>query len=108
MAETNEQLNNHAGFIWSVADLLRGNYKQSEYGPVILPLTVLRRLDCVLDPDHLADDLRSFIHDKFDLAPQITRLDSANLLYLVVSKLPRSTSTPTRFQTSKWATSTKS
>jgi len=39
-----------ANFIWSVADLLRGDYKQSEYGRVILPLTVLRRLDCVLDP----------------------------------------------------------
>lgn len=38
------------GFIWSVADLLRGDYKQSEYGKVILPLTVLRRLDCVLAP----------------------------------------------------------
>ncbi len=37
-------------FIWSVADLLRGDYKQSEYGRVILPFTVLRRLDCVLDP----------------------------------------------------------
>ena len=38
------------GFIWSVADLLRGDYKQSDYGKVILPLTVLRRLDCVLEP----------------------------------------------------------
>ncbi|HEU5111374.1 MAG TPA: class I SAM-dependent DNA methyltransferase, partial [Micromonosporaceae bacterium] len=37
-----------ASFIWSVADLLRGDYKQSEYGKVILPLTVLRRLDCVM------------------------------------------------------------
>lgn len=44
------EINNHAGFIWSVADLLRGVYKQSEYGKVILPLTVLRRLDCVLAP----------------------------------------------------------
>jgi len=41
-------IKNHAAFIWSVADLLRGDYKQSEYGKVILPLTVLRRLDCVL------------------------------------------------------------
>jgi len=41
---------NHAAFIWSVADLLRGDYKQSEYGKVILPLTVIRRLDCVLEP----------------------------------------------------------
>lgn len=38
-----------SSFIWSVADLLRGDYKQSEYGRVILPFTVLRRLDCVLD-----------------------------------------------------------
>lgn len=39
-----------AGFIWGVADLLRGDYKQADYGKVILPLTVLRRLDCVLEP----------------------------------------------------------
>lgn len=39
-----------ANFIWSVADLLRGNFKQSEYGKVILPFTVLRRFDCVLAP----------------------------------------------------------
>src|SRR3569623_585967 len=45
MADTNL-----SAFIWSVADLLRGDYKQSEYGKVILPLTVLRRLDCVLEP----------------------------------------------------------
>lgn len=42
-------INNHAAFIWSVADLLRGDYKASDYGKVILPLTVLRRLDCVLE-----------------------------------------------------------
>ena len=45
-----ETTNNYGAFIWSVADLLRGVYKQSEYGRVILPLTVLRRLDCVLEP----------------------------------------------------------
>ena len=33
----------HASFIWQIADLLRGDYKPSEYGKVILPLTVLRR-----------------------------------------------------------------
>lgn len=36
------------GFLWSIADLLRGDYKQADYGKVILPFTVLRRLDCVL------------------------------------------------------------
>ena len=49
MAE--QSLNNHAEFIWSIADLLRGDYKQSEYGKVILPLTVLRRMDCVSEGD---------------------------------------------------------
>jgi type I restriction enzyme M protein len=38
-----------SSFIWSVADLLRGDYKQSDYGKVILPFTVLRRMDCVLE-----------------------------------------------------------
>lgn len=46
MATSNPNL---SSFIWSVADLLRGDYKQSEYGKVILPFTVLRRLDCVLE-----------------------------------------------------------
>ena len=57
MAET--RINNHAAFIWSVADLLRGDYKQSEYGKVILPLTVLRRLDCVLEQTKAAVLARS-------------------------------------------------
>lgn len=38
-----------SALLWSVADLLRGDYKQSDYGKVILPFTVLRRLDCVLE-----------------------------------------------------------
>jgi type I restriction enzyme M protein len=43
-----------SSLIWSVADLLRGDFKQSEYGRVILPFTVLRRLDCVLAPTKAA------------------------------------------------------
>jgi type I restriction enzyme M protein len=39
-----------ANLIWKVADLLRGDYRQSDYGKVILPMTVLRRLDCMLAP----------------------------------------------------------
>ncbi len=45
---------NLSSFLWSVADLLRGDYKQSDYGKVILPFTVLRRLDCVLEPTKAA------------------------------------------------------
>ena len=52
MATTNPNL---SSFIWSVADLLRGDYKQSEYGKVILPFTVLRRLDCVLEAEVLTE-----------------------------------------------------
>ncbi|WP_205704264.1 type I restriction-modification system subunit M N-terminal domain-containing protein [Hymenobacter sp. UV11] len=44
----------HAAHIWAVADLLRGDFKQADYGGVILPLAVLRRLDCVLAPTKAA------------------------------------------------------
>lgn len=46
---TLENFSNSVSFIWSIADILRGSFKQSEYGRVILPFTVLRRLDCVLE-----------------------------------------------------------
>ena len=49
-SSTRRDFSDHIGFIWSIAELLRGNYKQSEYGKVVLPFTVLRRLDCVLAP----------------------------------------------------------
>jgi type I restriction enzyme M protein len=39
---------NLVSFIWDVADLLRGPYRPPEYRKVMLPMTVLRRLDCVL------------------------------------------------------------
>lgn len=45
-----DNFNEKADFIWSIADLLLGDYKQSEYQKVILPLAVLRRLDCVTEP----------------------------------------------------------
>jgi len=38
-----------AAFLWSVADLLRGDFRQSQYGRIILPFTLLRRLECVLE-----------------------------------------------------------
>ncbi|TDB04431.1 type I restriction-modification system subunit M [Halomonas marinisediminis] len=49
--ESHSQL---AAFIWSVADLLRGDFKQSQYGRIILPFTLLRRLECVLEPTKAA------------------------------------------------------
>jgi len=44
-----QNTNNLATYIWSLADLLRGDFKQSQYGRVILPFTLLRRLECVLE-----------------------------------------------------------
>lgn len=132
-----------ANFIWSIADLLRGDYKQSDYGKVILPLTVLRRLDCVLentkadvlkkysqvktmsiqnldpilnkaagynfhnkspfnfdkliaDPNNIASNLRNYINgfsedareiiEQFEFDNQITKLDDANLLFIVLKR----------------------
>lgn len=40
----------NAALIWKIADLLRGPYQPNQYGDVILPFTVLRRLDCILEP----------------------------------------------------------
>ncbi len=50
-AQTHSQL---ASFIWSICNLLRGPYKRNEYRKVILPLTVLRRFDCLLAPTKAA------------------------------------------------------
>lgn len=132
-----------ANFIWSIADLLRGDYKQSDYGKVVLPLTVLRRLDCVLeasktevlkkhrqvksmniqnldpilnkvagynfhnaslfdfdkliaDPNNIASNLRNYINgfseeareiiEQFEFDNQITKLDEANLLFMVLKR----------------------
>jgi len=129
-----------ANFIWSVADLLRGDYKQADYGKVILPLTVIRRLDAVLaktkdkvleaakglkvenkdpilnkaaghkfhnrskfdfdkliaDPNNIAANFRNYLNgfsteareiiEQFDFDNHITKLDEANLLFIVLKK----------------------
>lgn len=43
-------MSNLGTFVWSIADQLRGVYKPHQYGGVILPFTILRRLDCILEP----------------------------------------------------------
>ena len=49
MRGTNADVRGLGGFVWSIAEILRGDFKQSEYGKVILPFIVLRRLDCLLE-----------------------------------------------------------
>ena len=61
---------NLSSFIWSVADLLRGDYKQSENGRVILPFTVLRRLDCVLEKTESAVLTELASRDEAGLNPE--------------------------------------
>ena len=72
-----------SSFIWSVADLLRGDYRQSEYGKVILPFTVLRRLDCALDvtkPAALAEFAKQTKAD-VNPAPFLERVTGQKNLY---------------------------
>lgn len=59
-----------SAFIWSVADLLRGDYKPADYGSVILPFTVLRRLDCVLEPTKGAVLAELELREKAGLNPE--------------------------------------
>lgn len=67
---------NHAAFIWSIADLLRGDYKRSEYGRVILPLTVLRRLDGVLAPtkEQVLEKRQALPESLSNVAPILNRV----------------------------------
>ncbi|MEZ5305078.1 MAG: class I SAM-dependent DNA methyltransferase [Verrucomicrobiales bacterium] len=82
MSETNL-----SSFIWSVADLLRGDYKQSEYGKVILPFTVLRRLDCVLEPTKAAVLAEKEKREAAGLNPEPFLLRKAGQLFFNTSPL---------------------
>jgi type I restriction enzyme M protein len=78
---------NLSSFIWSVADLLRGDYKQSDYGKVILPFTVLRRLDCVLEETKAAvlEELEK--REKAKLNPEPFLLKASGQLFYNTSPL---------------------
>ena len=78
---------NLSSFLWSVADLLRGDYKQSEYGKVILPFTVLRRLDCVLEATKLAVLAEKEKREKAGLNPEPFLLRTAKQLFYNTSAL---------------------
>lgn len=69
--------NEKANFIWSVADLLRGPYRPNQYKDVMLPMTVLRRLDCVLEPtkDAVLTKLKSLEDGKIqNIEPILNRV----------------------------------
>ncbi|HEX8275679.1 MAG TPA: class I SAM-dependent DNA methyltransferase [Longimicrobiaceae bacterium] len=78
---------NLSAFLWSVADLLRGDYKQSEYGRVILPFTVLRRLDCVLEPTKAAVLAEKERREAMGLNPEPFLLQKAGQHFVNTSPL---------------------
>ncbi len=78
---------NLSSFIWSVADLLRGDYKQSEYGKVILPFTVLRRLDCVLEATKPAVLTELATREKAGVNPEPFLLRKSGQLFFNTSPL---------------------
>ena len=78
---------NLSSFIWSIADLLRGDYKQSEYGKVVLPFTILRRLDCVLEPTKEAVLAEYAIRTKAKLNPEPFLLKKSGQYFYNKSKL---------------------
>ncbi|MCH9776578.1 MAG: type I restriction-modification system subunit M [Planctomycetes bacterium] len=78
---------NLSSFIWSVADLLRGDYKQSEYGKVILPFTILRRLDCVLEPTKAAVLKEKEKREKAKLNPEPFLLKKSGQFFYNTSPL---------------------
>jgi type I restriction enzyme M protein len=78
---------NLSSFIWSVADLLRGDYKQSEYGKVILPFTVLRRLDCVLEATKPAVLAELAVREKAGINPEPFLLRTSKQLFFNTSPL---------------------
>ncbi len=78
---------NLSSFIWSVADLLRGDYKQSDYGKVILPFTVLRRLDCVLEATKDAVLKEKIKREAAGLNPEAFLLKKSGQLFYNTSPL---------------------
>ena len=78
---------NLSSFLWAVADLLRGDYKQSEYGKVILPFTVLRRLDCVLASSKAAVLAEKSTREAAGLNPEPFLLRKAGQLFYNTSPL---------------------
>ncbi len=76
-----------SSFIWSVADLLRGDYRQSDYGKVILPFTVLRRIDCVLEPTKEAVLAEHAAKTAAGINPEPFVLRKAGQTFYNVSKL---------------------
>ncbi len=91
---------NLSSFIWSVADLLRGSYKQSDYGKVILPFTVLRRLDCILEPtkEQVLVEFKKRTAEGVDPTPFLTRIAKQSFYNSSLLDLNKSLAQPTQIR----------
>ncbi len=86
-----------AAFLWSIADLLRGDFKQSQYGRIILPFTLLRRMECVLAPTQAQVLEQASIHkDKPDSVRDKLLLRAAGQQFFNASKLTLGTLSDTQ------------
>ena len=86
---------NLASEIWAVADLLRGDFKQSEFGKIILPFTVLRRLECVLEPTSEAVLKQNEAVKDDDLDPDLILLGVAGAPFYNTSEFTLASLGPT-------------
>jgi type I restriction enzyme M protein len=91
---------NLSSFIWSVADLLRGSYRQSDYGKVILPFTVLRRLDCILEStkDKVLEEFKKRTAEGVDPAPFLARIAKQSFYNSSPLDLNKSLAQPTQLK----------
>jgi type I restriction enzyme M protein len=86
-----------AAFLWSIADLLRGDFKQSQYGRIILPFTLLRRMECVLEPTKEAVIRESYAQEgRPDLVRERLLLRAAGQQFFNSSKLTLGTLSDTQ------------
>ncbi|MHB0851980.1 type I restriction-modification system subunit M [Stutzerimonas nitrititolerans] len=86
-----------AAFLWSIADLLRGDFKQSQYGRIILPFTLLRRMECVLQPTKEAVIRESCAQEgRPDLVRERLLLRAAGQQFFNASKLTLGTLSDTQ------------
>lgn len=77
MATRSAKIDQKADLIWAIADKLTGVYKPHEYGDVILPLTVIRRFDCILS------DTKDAVLQKYD---EVKNLPMKDILLRKASK----------------------
>ncbi len=86
-----------AAFLWAIADLLRGDFKQSQYGRIILPFTLLRRLECVLESTRkTVIDAAKEHQDKSDLVREKFLLRAAKQQFYNASPLTLGTLSDTQ------------